>query len=255
VKRAATRAIARLEAQTKAATKTETKTEAGAKPNTDGAKEVKKESCAKDADCKENRICNEGVCQDTRTPTTGWALEAGIIGFAGSAAVGGLTIYSALNTEKLLPAIPLAAVATLVTLIVAPSAKSGSKSVRDSCDAEGVLTLRVIGWIAFGVHIGGSLALAGVVPLHWFYKDEDGDGWTPETSWVLTNGLIGMVSLISLSIEALVARSQAKRIIEKAEQEKNNRHPKTALTLSPVLAPHTTQGKTTGALAGIAGTF
>jgi hypothetical protein len=219
-------------------------------------KEEEPGTCLKDTDCKGDRICIDAACQDIKKrPSLGWAMEASVIGFIGTAAVGGLSMYAALHPEDLLPAIPLAASATLVTVIVAPAVKSGSKSIRDGTDIPGSLTLRVIGWACFGLHLGGSLALAVAIPFHWLKKDEQGENWTPQTSWIMTNSIVGMVSLLTLSIEALVTRSQAKKRIAEVEAEEAQKRQKPKVSLSPFLAPVLTQGEATGASAGFVGRF
>ncbi len=214
---------------------------------------VKEGLCQKDTDCKGERICKDNMCQDLKKfPTKGWALEASIIGFVGTAAVGGLTIYAALNMEKLLPSIPLAASATLITIIVAPSVKSGSLSVRDPSGVPGSLTLRVLGWICFGLHLGGSVALAAAIPFHWLKTTDDGNNWTPEKSWVISNGAVGMASLLLLSAETLVARHQAVQRLDELEREKKT---DSNLTLIPFIAPTAANNQATGAIAGLGGRF
>ncbi|MDJ0761738.1 MAG: HEAT repeat domain-containing protein [Myxococcota bacterium] len=210
-------------------------------------------ACAKDTDCKGDRICVEGSCQDLKKyPVLGWAMEASIIGFVGTAAVGGLSVYAAMKPEDLLPAIPLAAGATLVTVIVAPAIKSGSLSVREPSDVPGSLTLRVIGWASFGVHLAGSAALAAAIPFYWLKKDEAGDPWTPQTSWIIANSIVGMVSLLTLSVEALVARSQAKRRLREMQRHKKE---EAQLSIAPYLTPALQNGAANGITAGITGRF
>jgi hypothetical protein len=197
--------------------------------------------CKKDADCKENNLCKEGLCQPPKKEkvTTGWTLEAAIIGFVSSGVIGGLTIYAALYPEQLLPSIPLAAGATVVTLISVPAVNSGSKSARKYDGVNGSLTLRVLGWTSFGLHLAGSLTLAGLIPLHWLKVDQNGNGWTPPTSWIIGNGALGMASVIFLSIETLIARKQALRIMKKQEKEQTEIAPKEnqSVSFTPVVSP------------------
>ncbi len=250
VREAARRAMARIEG--KPVTVAETPEPA----QTTKEKESTGGQCQKDTDCKGERICNQGICKNLeKFPTTGWALEASVIGFVGSAAMFGLTIYAALHPEDLLPAIPLAAGATLVTVIVAPSVKSGSRSVRDNSDIPGSLTLRVLGWVCFGIHIGGSAALAVAIPFHWLKKDNEGANWTPQSSWIWANGAVGMASLLLLSIEALVARQQAVKRIEELDQQKRRGDTTLRASLSPFIAPALGTNGTAGAIAGLGGNF
>lgn len=212
--------------------------------------------CFKDTDCKAKRVCSAGTCQDAaKRPTMGWALEASVIGYVGAAAVGGLTIYAALHPEDLLPSIPLAASATLVTIIAAPSVKTGSQSVRDPNGVPGSLTLRAIGWLSFGIHICGSLALAAAIPFHWINENEEGERWTPNKSWIVANGIVGMASLIVLASEALVARHQ---VLSKPPPQASQQKPARAaekLSLAFFTAPTAIAGGISGGVAGLAGTF
>jgi hypothetical protein len=217
--------------------------------------------CKKDADCEGNDLCKEGVCHppEKEKVTTGWSLESAIIGFVASGVVSGLTIYAALYPEQLLPSIPLAAGATVIVLITVPAINSGSKSVRKYDGVPGSLTLRVLGWTCFGLHIGGSLALAALIPLHWINVDSNGNGWTPPTSWIIGNGVLGVASVIFLSVEALVARRQALRIIKASEEEnweadrlqKKNQ----MVSFTPVVSPTFDQWGNIGITAGLIGRF
>jgi hypothetical protein len=216
-------------------------------------KKGKKGVCEKDTDCKGNRVCEKNVCRAPKVISAGWAFEASIIGFVTSGLIGGLTIYAALNTEQLLPAIPLAAGATTVVVIAAPAVKSGSKSARENSPATGSLTLRVIGWISFGFHLGGSLTLAGLIPLHWLREETNGDRWTPPASWIIGNGILGIASVISLSIDSLIAHKQAIRFKEEHEREKKAKQRK--VSWMPVLAPITDATGTAGIYGGISGSF
>jgi hypothetical protein len=218
-------------------------------------KSEKEKTCKKDKDCEDNDICEKGVCQPpgTQKVTTGWALEAAIIGFVASGVISGLTIYAALFPEQLLPSIPLAAGATVVTLITAPAIDSGSKSVRRYDGVSGSLTLRVLGWTCFGLHMAGTLTLAALIPLYWI-----NDGWTPPTSWIIGNGALAVGSVIFLSIEALIARRQALRIIKRQETqgtEPGRELKKSQVSFMPVVSPTFGPTGEIGITAGLVGRF
>jgi hypothetical protein len=231
------------------------------KPGPPPPEAEKKKTCKKDKDCKDNDICEGGVCHPPgkQKVTTGWALEAAIIGFVASGVISGLTIYAALYPEQLLPSIPLAAGATVVALITAPSIDSGSKSVRRYDGVSGSLTLRVLGWTCFGLHIAGSLTLAALIPLYWLNVDANGNGWTPPTSWIIGNGALAVGSVIFLSIEALIARRQALRIMKKQEAQgtETGRELKKSQTVSlmPIVSPTFGPSGNIGITAGVVGRF
>jgi hypothetical protein len=222
--------------------------------------------CETDADCGKRGVCDGGDCvpligsdderaadDDAPLATAGYALEAGVIGIIGSGAVLGLSIGAAYRKEDLLPAIPIAVGATLITVVAAPAIKSGSKSARRTPGVEGSLAFRVIGWIAFGIHVGGSLALAAAIPFHWLNADEDGNGWTPQRSWIIANGAMGATALLCLAIDALVARSQAREVIERNEREPRERL--AGPTLRPFVGPVGGTGAASGAVAGVVAFF
>ena len=223
--------------------------------------EEPKPTCKKDKHCEKGHRCMEGVCEPPKPQqvTTGWTLEASIIGFVASGVIGGLTVYAALFPEQLLPSIPLAAGATVVTLITAPAVNSGSKSVRKYDGVTGSLTLRVLGWTAFGLHIAGSLTLAGLIPLHWIYEDDNGNGWTPPTSWIIANGAVGMASVIFLSIETLIARKQALRLMKKAASNpvdsKTGPEKQQSVSVVPVVSPTFHRSGGVSFTAGVVCTF
>ncbi len=213
-------------------------------------------ACLKDTDCKGDRVCLDGTCQTlTKHATTGWAAEAAVIGFLGTGAVGGLSVYAAKHPEDLLPAIPLAAGATLVTVIIAPAVKSGSLSVREPNGVSGSLALRVIGWGAFGAHLVGSAALAAAIPFYWLKRDDEGGNWTPQRSWITTNAVLGMVSLTMLSIDTLISLGQAKRLGRLPVEMKSKEHEEEELSMAPYLSPIITEHGTTGASLGLTGRF
>ncbi len=219
--------------------------------------------CHSDLSCSPGLRCVDNHCVDEpKSPspsngsagivTTGWALEAGVIGLIGAAGVGGLSIAAAIKKEEMMPAIPIAIGASLVTLIVAPSIKTGSKSARKTEGVSGSLTMRVIGWLSFSVHIGGSLALGALIPLYFVDEAKGEEGQPPETSWIITNGALGMVSLIALSIDALIARRQASKIKQRLNASAGA---KTSLEWRPYISPTVDRSGISGATAGLSCRF
>ena len=205
------------------------------------------EGCQKDTDCKGERICLAPP-----HPTAGWSRGAGIYGFVGAIAEGGLSLSAALNKEHLVPAIPLAAGGTVVTVISAAIISAGSNSARTMPEITGSLGFRLLGWLSFGFHITGSLALATAVPFHWLKEDEDGNKWTPPTAWIVANGGLGMLSLICLSLDSIIAGNQAKAITSQYRQRQ-----KTEMTFNwiPSVSPVFGPDGSTGAVVGASGTF
>jgi hypothetical protein len=260
VRKAASRSIKKLEGQAAPPPKAETPVQPQAQPQLQPQIQPINQ-CREERDCALGLKCINNTCakpgaevksKPEPVKTTGWALEASIIGFVGAAAVGGLSIAAAARKEDLLPAIPLAVGATLVTLVVAPSVKSGSKSARETEGVHGLLSLRVVGWLAFSVHIVGSLALGSLIPVYLVDESKGEDGSFPETSWIVANGMMGMVSIICLSVDTLVARNQAKRIIDAstAESKKGAR-----LRLTPFVTPTYSPQGDAGTIFGFTGTF
>ena len=202
--------------------------------------------CKADVDCKGDRVCEQGRCVDPKTMqpdppppaeapppetppppasddgvkvtisdsgdapieayTTGWAMPAAIIGFAGAAAVLGLSIGSALTLEdefgfrESIPAVPLAVSALVATAAIGPIVFAGSGSARRGAGATGLPGLRITGWVLYGV----SLLIAVNLILFNLSDIFEIPGWP-----IIVDGVIGAAALSMFSIDALVAHGEA----------------------------------------------
>jgi len=192
------------------------------------------------------------TCAERAPATTGFAWGAGVFGFLGTGGVGGLYISAAIKREELVPAIPLAAAGTGLTVITAVIVAVGSKSARGQVGVDGAVGLRLFGWLTFGFHLIGSAVLALAVPFHWVKEDEEGNKWTPNIGWILANGAAAMLSLVALSADSLIAASEAQTLVE----DEKRRAEGSKVSMAPFLAPYaTSEFGTSGAVLGFAGTM
>jgi hypothetical protein len=193
------------------------------------------------------------VCAEKPPATTGFAWGAGVFGFLGTGGVGALYISAAVKKDDLVPAIPLAAAGTGLTVITAVIVGVGSKSARGQPGVDGSIGLRLFGWLTFGFHIIGSAVLAGAVPFHWIKEDDAGNKWTPPMGWIIANGATAMVSIVALSADSLVAASQAQTLVE---EERSHTRRGVPVSIAPFVAPYATSGfGTSGAVLGVVGTM
>jgi hypothetical protein len=191
-------------------------------------------------------------CADLPPPSAGFARGAGVFGYLAAGGVGALYVSAALTRERLVPAIPLAAAGTGLTVITAVVVGAGSKSARDRPGLRGSVGLRLFGWLTFGFHIVGSAVLAGAVPFHWIKEDDQGNGWTPPIGWIIANGATAIVALIALSAESLISAREARDFVE----ERGRRDRDRALSVVPFVAPYAPgNAGSSGAVIGVAGTL
>jgi hypothetical protein len=208
--------------------------------------------CSKDADCKGNRICEQSVCVEPRSaaPVTperplsdGWALGGGIMGLVTVAPFTGLGIAAALTNEDTIPSVPLGGSATVLAAIVSPLVFGSGRSARRGAMVRGVVGLRVTGWVSYGLCLGNAIVMIALGL---------SDVFVPSWEIVLAT-VIGDISLISFSIDALVSHKQAKRAIE--AQVGNVSKSDSFLTLSPAVAPVKSESGVTGGVLGLVGSF
>jgi hypothetical protein len=134
----------------------------------------------------------------TRASSPGWSMGGAIVGFAAAAGAFGLSLASELTKEDQIPAIPLGVAATVLTASLAPVAFAGGSSARRG-DARGVLALRIVGWIAYGLSMVNAVALIGLGAAE--IEPPDGS--------IVSAGGLAAVSLLSFATDALVSRRQA----------------------------------------------
>lgn len=180
--------------------------------------------CKADVDCKGKRICEEGTCVDPNdrdaapeetddgvtvtysggasspppAAATGWALPAGIIGFVGAVGVLGLAVGSELTSDDQIPSLPLGAAATVLVAALGPVTFAGGRSARSPA-VTGLLGLRIVGWVSYGVCLVNALALLllGVIDVE------------PPDGYIAAVGVLGTLSLTSFAIDAVAGYSEA----------------------------------------------
>ena len=195
------------------------------------------ESCVTEVDCGEGQICASGLCQMStpttptstpakplRRPALGFALTAGILGFTSSLAVLALSINSAITSDQAHNEYDqstcwnlgdcgaaeqhekeswIFGISALMTASVfTPIVYVGGRSVRIHPDVRGLLGFRITGWSLFGTAYVCAFAMIGIGAA---------DERVPPPLIGVAGGF-GMMGLVFLSIDALILRSQAKRV-------------------------------------------
>jgi hypothetical protein len=133
------------------------------------------------------------------SPGISWAGGAGIFGLVSSGVVLGLASASEGTKDQLVPSLPLGVTATVLLAASVPIVAAGGISARREGQVRGILALRVLGWIFYGLSLaeaGGLIAL-GTMEV------------TPPDGMIISTGLLGVSSLVMMSADALVSRKQA----------------------------------------------
>lgn len=202
--------------------------------------------CAKDTDCKGDRICSNGQCVGSGPSGGGrdWSLAAGIVGAVGAGLTIGFSMPIEFSIEDPSPApIALAGTSTLITIVISPVTAAGGRSARRAVGVEGERGARVGGWIFYGLYFMfiPTMATVSVAVL---------DG-PPPHGWMALLGLTGALSQSLFAADAFVAHSQAKAL-----------RPKTAAITTgsevagaPRIAPFASPTPDGGAVVGLAGSF
>jgi len=175
--------------------------------------------CTKDTDCKGNRICVAGRCQNPPagfaaappTPATvppgpadpGWAQGAGIFGFIAGAVVLGMSVAAeVVGTEDPDFGIILGAAGTGMLAISGPIVGIGAASARADPRVSGSWVCRLVGWSSYGTTI--SLALVAVALAA---SDVEIPQGIPSTL-----GVMGLSALINLSLDAIWSAADARKL-------------------------------------------
>jgi hypothetical protein len=171
---------------------------------------------------------------------TGWGLGAGILGFVMAGLSVGLAGASAATSAHLIPSLPLGAAGLGLTIIFGPIVASGGSSSRRGADVHGVVALRIVGWIFYGLTIAGGLAMVvmGIMEV------------APPMPMFAVMAACDGVSMLSLSIDSLVAGIQA---IARSNEASDNRQ--SSLELAPVVSPLLMPNGQVGLSAGLVGRF
>ena len=219
-------------------------------------------ACTRDADCSGDWICSKGACTSPHSQPAvpagllspqprprhagpGWSLGAGITGLVFAGIVAGLAVSSELTISQDLPGLPLGFSGMMLHGIVSPIVFAGGSSARRTPGVEGVLAMRIIGWISYG--LAWAAGVAAIV-----LATEPSDG-IPNGPMAAIGGF-GCLSLTMFSIDALVGHSEAGSLAP--ETPSSSRPSRTSdFALVPSLAPvRLSDGSTTASL-GVAGTF
>ncbi|MGI5864360.1 MAG: dickkopf-related protein [Myxococcales bacterium] len=231
--------------------------------------------CTKDTDCKGDRICINGACTSpapapspysapapaptsyTTAPApyaqpapayaprpmrTGWATGAGALGIASGVLVFGLALGAeALNgTDE---ALPVGIAATTLFAAMSPVVAGGAGSARSDPRVDGLLGMRILGWTTYGLGMANALVLVAIGLA---------DG-SPDTGLITLAGGLGLVSLVSLSIDAFVSGAEARRLArdELAATSTSDESPRLGLSIAPLWR----ESQLAGGMVGVGGVF
>jgi len=211
-----------------------------------GLPSVARAQCAKDTDCKGDRICSAGSCVDgtSRKPKKVWALSAGASGVVS----GGLTLGMAITAdvlfdpERLYSTTSLIGAYLLTTIIQSPIIAVGGRSARVATGVEGERGARVGGWIFYGV----GIASFPVIAAYGFATEGP-----PPHGWILGSGIACALSQALLAVDAFVSHYQAAALAPEAANLGQRAGP----ALRPFVAPRTGPDSVTGAVLGLGGSF
>jgi Cys-rich repeat protein len=204
--------------------------------------DVEATRCGKDTDCPGDQVCRAGACGAAAAPPPlpaavpgaapagraaavvlptaslsspryaqptvvssvdpGWAFTAGILGTVSAVLVLstgiGAEVVGDDDTEA---AIGIGATGALILGVMGPVVVAGSGSARRSPGVDGIPALRISGWVGYGLALMDALVAIGLAA---------GDVVIPDGVPAALGGL-GMLSMVSFSIDAFVANNQARR--------------------------------------------
>lgn len=131
----------------------------------------------------------------------GWALGGAIVGYVFAPIVLGLPLLATnwVNTENDSPVYVIAGTFLLSFAASAPISFAGGKSARNEAEGiNGVVAMRIIGWVFYGVQLFHSITIMGL-----------GIGGVEfSKALVGTLGITGMLSLLSFATDAIITRRQ-----------------------------------------------
>ena len=177
-----------------------------------------KDGCANDVQCKGDRICVQGSCQDPAAPRSrqsvavdngsqsyadgdaGWTIAAGILGLVATGGILGLGGAAAATSEEQIPALPLGAAATVLGAVMIPIAAGGARSGSE----RGPTIVKVFGWITYGLFLANAVGLLALGA-----AEVDIDYIGPIASTIGFGALSGVL----FSVDAFVANARARSSI------------------------------------------
>ncbi len=207
---------------------------------------------------KENPYSAGDDVYSSPEPRTGWSLGAGIAGlvFAGTSA--GLGFYG-IFTEQLDLTLPLSITAGSMQTIGVPIIKIGSKSAKGH-NVWGSTGVEVTAWVTYGFATAFWLLAAAVGKSGGIEYNKAGDDWSNGLVLLYFANILGTVSVTMISIDSLVAYSQANSLISKQSSKHHLRGKTTAdgLTIAPSISPlppPPQHPEATGMVFGVQGSF
>jgi hypothetical protein len=213
-----------------------------------GLPSIARSQCAKDTDCKGDRICSAGTCVDATAgePVRNWALSAG----AGGVVSGGITLGLAIaadvlprvNPEDPIPPIAIAGTFMMTTIVMSPVTAAGGRSARVAAGVDGERGARIGGWIFYGI---GIASVPGIVVVGLALEGP------PPPGWILGSGLACALSQALLAVDAFVSHTQALALAPATA----DRARRDAVIVVPSLAPSLGADAGYGAVFGVAGAF
>jgi hypothetical protein len=214
--------------------------------------------CTKDTDCKGDRVCLAGSCAaptsgaafggdsrpfNPRPVRSGWASGAGALGIASGVLVLGLSVGSEFtSSDELVPSLPLGITATVLLGAMGPVVAGGGASARGDGRVEGLLGLRVGGWVAYGLAMANAVALIGLGVADI----------SPPEGQITATGALGMASLVCFSIDAFASGAQARRL---ALQSTTQAAPAPEVSWGVNVVPLWHEARVDGAALGLGGSF
>ncbi len=133
----------------------------------------------------------------------GWALGGAIVGYVFAPITVGLPLLATnwVNTENDTPVYVIAGTFLLSFAAAAPISFAGGKSARNKAEGiNGVVAMRVIGWVFYGVQLFHAVTMMGLGV----------SGIEFSAASVGTLGITGMLSLLSFATDAVITRRQVK---------------------------------------------
>ena len=213
-----------------------------------GVPSIARAQCAKDTDCKGDRICANGQCVGAGPAEArrDWSLAGGVVGVVSASLTIGFSIpIEFIDWDHMSPApVVLDGTSNLLTIVISPITAAGGRSARRAAGVEGERGARVAGWIFYAL----DLVFMPMVPLvSAFYLDGP-----PPHGWMLVIGLGGALSQSLLAADAFISHSQAKALHPETADRAQARSVASAPRIAPFTAPTADGG---GAVVGLAGSF
>lgn len=198
--------------------------------------------CA-DLDCQYFTFCAGGATLPAATTyhqsgrlSSGWALAGGIVGFVSAGLVLTLGLTQDIAQLDYPAGLIMGSATTLLFTAVSPVTFVGGMSARRGGGVRGCVGCRIAAWIAYGLGLGGALALIGInIP-----------GIAIPQGAVSAVTVLGTTSLTLFAVDCLVARAQVRR-----RQRGIAEAPRRRWALAPHVAPVVSRDGIAGGVVGV----